>query len=57
MEFLTRKEVAEQLKISPRKVSDLLASGQIRKHKFGACVRIAPSDLQDYIESAKKGGR
>lgn len=48
--LLTPKEIAQRLRISQSKAYSLLARGQIRSFKIGACVRVAEEDLERFLE-------
>ena len=47
---LTRKEVAEHLRISVRTVDRMIASGQLPVRRVLGGVRFLRSDLQDYLK-------
>ena len=55
--LLKPSEVAEALRISPRKLWGLTASGEIPSLKIGRSVRYDPHDLAHWIETAKEGPR
>ena len=54
--LLTPLESSRTLRISPRKLWSLTASGEIPHVRIGRCVRYDPRDLVAYLESQKKGG-
>ena len=56
MRLLTEKEAADFLHISPRKLWDLRVSGEIPHVRIGQCVRYSVDDLNDWIDSRKRGG-
>jgi excisionase family DNA binding protein len=47
--FFTIAEVAERLDVSIRTVSRWIKSGDLVAHRFGNAVRIADSDLRDFL--------
>ncbi len=53
-EFLSVKEVAEQLRLSVRKVYELTSSGDLPSYKIAGSVRIAQADFDAYLESCKQ---
>ena len=55
--MLTVKQVAEQLNIAPHSVYQLIQSGKIPVHRFGAgrgTIRVSQVDLDQYIESCRQ---
>ena len=54
--LLTPEETAEFLKISPRKLWGMMASGEIPHIRLGRCVRYPVDDLHRWIDDQKKGG-
>jgi len=54
--LLTPTEAIRVLKISPRKLWSMTASGEIRHVRLGRCVRYDVDDLRADIEGMKKGG-
>ena len=54
--LLTLEQAAEALAISPRKLWDMTASGEIPHVRLGRCVRYPIDDLQHWIDEQKKGG-
>lgn len=51
--LLTRLEAAEFLRLSPRKVDQLAASGELPKVKIGACVRFYRDDLEAFVAGCR----
>lgn len=43
--FLTVKDVAQRLQLSPKSVRRLIDEGMLRFHRFGRAIRIAEEDL------------
>lgn len=54
--LLTRKQAAEYLAISQRKLDQLAAAGRIKKIKIDSCVRFDVADLQAFANAQKEGG-
>jgi excisionase family DNA binding protein len=54
MEFLTTKQVAEKLRITPRRVQALVTAGRLPATKFGRDYMIRESDLK-LVEYRKVG--
>lgn len=54
--LLRLKEAADLLSLSPRKLWELSACGEIKRLKIGASVRYAVTDLQDWIECQRARG-
>ena len=54
--LLTPQQAAEALAISPRKLWDMTASGEIPHIRLGRSVRYPLDDLQCWIDGQKKGG-
>lgn len=52
--LLTRNEAAEFLRLSPRKVDQLAASGELPKVKIGTSVRFCRDDLEDFVRHRRK---
>lgn len=55
MEFLTTKQVAERLGITPRRVQALIEAGRLPGTKFGRDYMIKESDLK--LVEVRKVGR
>jgi excisionase family DNA binding protein len=55
--LLTAEEVAAVLNVSKRKAYDLAASGDLTAVRMGACVRVHPDDLAEYIERQRELSR
>jgi len=59
MSFLTVRQVAEQLQVSPSMVYQLCAQGKILHHRFGlgrGTIRISPEQLHRYLEETEGTG-
>jgi excisionase family DNA binding protein len=54
MEFLTTKEAAERLGITPRRVQALIEAGRLPAQKFGRDYMIKEADLK-LVEDRKVG--
>jgi excisionase family DNA binding protein len=52
---LNRKEAADFLRLSPRKLDQLAASGEIPKVKIGASVRFCRDDLEKFVADCRNG--
>ncbi|MFW5988136.1 MAG: helix-turn-helix domain-containing protein [bacterium] len=50
MEVYTAEEVAEVLKISYRKVLDLIKKGELEAKKVGKAYRITDNQIREYLE-------
>ena len=50
MEIYTAKEAAEVLKISYRKVLDLIKKGELEAKKVGKAYRITDNQIRNYLE-------
>lgn len=55
--LLTRAEASRFLSLSPRKLDQLAANGELPRVKIGAAVRFDPADLEAFVAAAKQGGR
>jgi excisionase family DNA binding protein len=55
--LVTIKDAAAYLSCSPRHVERLMARGELRRVKLGRAVRVAVSDLDQYIEALRSEGR
>jgi excisionase family DNA binding protein len=53
-EYLTVAEVRQILRFSDRYVRELIANGEIEAHRFGSAVRIARSNLDNYIKRGRR---
>ena len=53
---LRPQEAANALRISPRKLWSMTASGEIPHIRLGRCVRYPVDDLQRWIDQQTKGG-
>lgn len=51
--MLTARDVADQLRISARKVYALAASGHLASHRFGSAVRFSQADVDTYVQSCR----
>ncbi len=54
MDFLTTKQTAERLKITPRRVQALIEAGRLPAQKFGRDYMIREMDLK-LVENRKRG--
>ena len=54
--FLTRREAADYLAISQRKLDQLAASGKLPRVKIDSCVRFDVADLHAFAAAQKEGG-
>ncbi len=52
--MLTTKEVADQLRLSARKVYALASSGHLASHRFGAAVRFSQADVDAYVQASRR---
>ncbi len=52
--FLSADQVAFRLGVSVRSIRRLIDSGELRIHRIGGSVRVAPEDLAVYL--ARHGG-
>lgn len=52
--LLTRAEASRFLSLSPRKLDQLAASGELPRVKIGAAVRFDPADLEAFVAAAKR---
>lgn len=57
IQLLKRSEAAQALGISPRKLWELTASGDIRCVRIGRSVRYDADDLRAWVQANKQGGR
>lgn len=55
--LLTRREAATTLAISPRKLWQLTACGEIDTVRIGRCVRYSPAALRAFVERQTRAGR
>jgi excisionase family DNA binding protein len=55
--LLRRRDAADVLGISERKIWSLTASGEIPHVRIGRCVRYPADQLQQWIRAQTKGGR
>lgn len=55
MKMMTIKDVAEKLRISTKTVYRLINQGAVQPVKIGRATRIEDTDLQNYIQSIRKG--
>jgi excisionase family DNA binding protein len=55
--LVTIKDTAAYLSCSRRHVERLLARGELPRVKLGRAVRVAVSDLDQYIEALRSEGR
>jgi excisionase family DNA binding protein len=52
--LLTRAEASRFLSLSPRKLDQLAANGELPRVKIGAAVRFDPADLEAFVAAAKR---
>ncbi|MDC0934645.1 helix-turn-helix domain-containing protein [Pirellulales bacterium] len=57
LQLLKPKEAALVLAVSPRKLWDLTARGEIATVRFGRCVRYRVDDVRQWIAQNKRGSR
>lgn len=48
--FLSPKQVASRLSLNPKTVYQAIDRGDLRAHRFGRALRVAPDDLTDWLE-------
>lgn len=53
--LLTRHEASQFLRLSPRKIDQLAASGELPKVKIGALVRFCRDDLEQFVAECRNG--
>ena len=53
MEIYTAEEAAEVLKISYRKVLDLIKKGELEAKKVGKAYRITDNQIKNYLEGGE----
>jgi putative molybdopterin biosynthesis protein len=53
-EFMTQKELAEILRLSPLTVYRLTKRGEIKAFKVGRSLRYARADIEAYINGRRK---
>jgi excisionase family DNA binding protein len=53
LKLVTREDAAQQIKKHPRTVSRLIKDGLLPAFRIGGTVRIAQTDLDNYIESQR----
>jgi excisionase family DNA binding protein len=51
--LLTMEEAAERMNMSARHVRRLVAERRIAHHRFGRRVRLAPADVDAYIDAGR----
>lgn len=54
--WLTTKEAAEYLRISPRSLLNLTSNGKVRYYKFGSRNRFLLKDLHKTLQAKPRGG-
>ena len=52
--LFTRIEAAEFLRLSPRKVDALAASGELPRVKIGTSVRFCREDLEKFVDDCRR---
>lgn len=50
-------EIADRLDVSDRTVFRWIQQGDLQVHRFGRNLRISPTDLESFLESAKTKAR
>ena len=53
IEWLSTKEAARRLGITPRTLYRLIDEGQIPAYKFGRVIRLQQSEVDEFISAAK----
>lgn len=53
IEWLSTKEAARRLGITPRTLYRLIDEGQIPAYKFGRVIRLQQSEVDEFISGAK----
>lgn len=53
IEWLSTKEAARRLGITPRTLYRLIDEGQIPAYKFGRVIRLQQAEVDDFISSAQ----
>lgn len=53
MTLYTVRDVAELLKLSERKVYDIVSSGKLSAYKIGGSIRVSEEDLLAYLEDSR----
>lgn len=53
-QFLTVGDVAKRLQVTKRTVWKWISNDELRVHRFGGAVRIAPEDLDDFIKKRRQ---
>lgn len=48
--FLSPKQVASRLSLNTKTVYQAINQGDLRAHRFGTALRVAPDDLADWLE-------
>jgi excisionase family DNA binding protein len=56
IKFLTIADVAELLVVATRTVRRWIERGELVPHRLGGAVRIAESDLKDFLALRRDGG-
>lgn len=56
-EFLTVREAAAVLRVSPQKVYELVHARALPVFDFGGCKRIARADLDAYVQQSRRAPR
>jgi excisionase family DNA binding protein len=54
--LLTKKEVARRTSLSERKISELIAAGDLPVVRVGRAVRVLASSLESWAAAREKGG-
>jgi excisionase family DNA binding protein len=56
MDYLTTRDVASRLKMSPRLVRNHISAGRLKASKLGKSFRVSEDDLKDFIEKGYREG-
>jgi excisionase family DNA binding protein len=51
--WLSTREAARQLGITPRTLYRLIDDGQVAAHKIGRVIRLKQSDVDDFVERSR----
>lgn len=51
VKFYTVDTLAERLAVSERTIRRMIKRGQVRAYQFGSALRIAPDDVEKFLQS------